>query len=278
LLLFFVYAVVGVQLFSFISHNDDVNEQANFQTFGKAMLLLLRFSTGENWNGFMRSIVDDNQGCEPNPVYNPDSPWCLVDGDFPNCTALNGCGAGILAYAYFYSFTLLVSFVILNLFVGIVLEAFETSDEGDILSPKDLDDFTSKWSQFDPSATWYIKAQDMKKLLMSLNPPLGLGVRDVKRADEVLDDPCLRDIPVNRYGNVNIVHAATSLAKRLVVQVSYKWIARTRALLFPNVLSNNQIRNLAKNSMNSQKIILCKENSEQHDPQTKPRKHWTKST
>jgi len=54
-----------------------------------------------------------------------------------------------------------VSFVILNLFIGIVLEAFETSDEGDILRPKDLDDFTSKWSQFDPSATWYIKAQDM---------------------------------------------------------------------------------------------------------------------
>ena len=265
--------MVGVQLFSFVSQNDDVNEQANFQTFGKAMLLLLRFSTGENWNGFMRSIVDDNQDCEPNPAYNPDSPWCLVDGDFPNCTPLNGCGAGILAYAYFYSFTLLVSFVILNLFVGIVLEAFETSDEGDILSPKDLDDFTSKWSQFDPSATWYIKAQDMKKLLMSLDPPLGLGVRDVKRADEILDDPCLKDIPVNRNGNVNIVHAATSLAKRLVVQVSYKWIARTRAPLFPKKLSNNQIRNLVKNSMSSQKIILRKENSEQHDPLTKPRKH-----
>lgn len=184
------------------------------------MLLLLRFSTGENWNGFMRSMVNDNQGCESNLVYNPDSPWCLSDKDSPNCTALNGCGAGFSAYAYFYTFTLLVSFVILNLFVGIVLEAFETSDEGDILTPEDLEDFISKWAQFDPAATWHIKAPDMKFLLMTLKAPLGLGVRDLKKADEILDDPCLQEIPVNRDGNVNIVHAATALAKRLTVQVS----------------------------------------------------------
>lgn len=233
ILLFFVYAVVGVQLYAFIPNSGDLNDQANFRSFGTAMLLLLRFSTGENWNGFMRNILDDVDGCDPNPIYNPELPWCLRPNDYPDCAPLNGCGAGISAYMYFYSFTLLVSFVILNLFVGIVLEAFETSDEGDLLSAEDLDEFTKSWAHFDPSATWCIKAEDMKKLLMSLKPPLGVGIHDVKQADAILDDPCLKEIPVDRDGKVNIVHAATSLAKRLTVMVRkqvymkfhlYKWI------------------------------------------------------
>ena len=227
ILLYFVYAVVGVSLYGFIPNtsNGVLNYQANFRSFGTAMLLLMRFSTGENWNGFMRSMVDTVEGCDPNPIYNPDRPWCLRDDDYPDCTPLNGCGAGASAFVYFYSFTLLVTFVILNLFVGIVLEAFETSDEGDILSPDDLDNFTKSWAQFDPSATWYIKAGDMKKLLMDLKPPLGAGTRDMKQVDKFLDDPCLKDLPVDKNGNVNIVHAATSLAKRLTVMVS-----RNRAL------------------------------------------------
>lgn len=223
-LLYFVYAVVGVQLYSSIPNSLTLNDQANFRSFGTAMLLLLRFSTGENWNGFMRSIISDTEGCDPNPIYDQDSPWCLSDDDYPNCIPLNGCGAGFSAYIYFYSFTLFVSFVILNLFVGIVLEAFETSDEGDILSSEDLDEFIKSWAQFDPTATWGIEAGDMKKLLKELKPPLGVGTRDLKQVDIILDDPCLREIPVDKHGKVNIVHAATALAKRLAVMVSLAFV------------------------------------------------------
>lgn len=183
------------------------------------MLLLLRFSTGENWNGFMRSIINDRDGCDKNPNYRRGSPWCVGYNDDPHCTPLNGCGAGFSTYLYFYSFTLLISFVILNLFVGIVLEAFENSNEGEILNSEDLDDFVTKWSYFDPNATWYIRAQHMKNLVMVLNPPLGIGCRDIEKADEFLDDPCLKGLEVNANGKVNIVHAATSLAKRLAIKV-----------------------------------------------------------
>ena len=115
-----------------------------------AMLLLLRFSTGENWNGFMRSIISSKSDCELNPTFNETSPWCLTRDNNPNCTPINGCGAGFSAFVYFYSFTLLISFVILNLFVCIVLDAFENCTEGDILSSADLEEFTKVWAQFDP--------------------------------------------------------------------------------------------------------------------------------
>lgn len=67
-----------------------VDEQANFQTFWGSMVLLLRFSTGENWNGFMYDMVADREDCEPNPVYDPD--MCGFTNR-ANCTPLNGCGS-----------------------------------------------------------------------------------------------------------------------------------------------------------------------------------------
>lgn len=230
LLLYFIYAVVGVQLFCFIPNNGMLNNQANFRSLGSAMLLLLRFSTGENWNGFMRSIIDDREGCDKNPNYHQGHPWCLGHSDDPYCTPLSGCGAGITAYLYFYSFTLLISFVILNLFVGIVLEAFENSNEGEILNSEDMDDFVTKWAYFDPNATWYIKAEHMKNLLMVLKPPLGLGRRDIMKADEFLDDPCLKGLEVNANGEVHILHAATSLAKRLAMKVRQYFFIELQAL------------------------------------------------
>ena len=219
-LLLFIYAVVGVQLFSFIPENEDLSEQASFRSFSSALLLLLRFSTGENWNGFMRSIIPSNDNCDPNPVFNPTYPWCLQGEDYPDCTPINGCGAGFAGYLYFYSFTLLISFVVLNLFVGVVLEAFERSNEGDILSPDDLDEFTNIWAEFDPNATWHIKAIDMKYLLGKLKPPLGLGRDDMDMINEVMEDECLRSLPVTNEGKINIVHVATQLAKRLTKLVS----------------------------------------------------------
>jgi hypothetical protein len=220
LLVFFIYAIIGMQLFSFIPNNEEVNEITNFRSFRAALKLLLRFSTGENWNGFMRSIIPSTIDCDPNPIYNPSSPWCLQDDEY-ECTQINGCGAGLSAYIYFYSFTLLVTFVILNLFVGVVLEAFEKSSEGDILSVSDLDDLTKAWVEFDPEATWYIKAMDVKHLIRRLSPPLGIGSESTREeTNEMMNDKCLMDIPVNTDGKVHIVHVARQLAKRLVIMVS----------------------------------------------------------
>lgn len=67
-----------------------VDEQANFQTFWGSMVLLLRFSTGENWNGFMYDMVAEREDCEPQPMYDPD--MCGFTSH-ANCIPLNGCGS-----------------------------------------------------------------------------------------------------------------------------------------------------------------------------------------
>jgi hypothetical protein len=52
-LLYFIYAALGINLFSGIMLQDYLNTKFNFQSFPKAMIVLIRFSTGEDWNTIM---------------------------------------------------------------------------------------------------------------------------------------------------------------------------------------------------------------------------------
>jgi len=217
LLLFFVYAVCGVQLYGSIAFQGKLNDQANFRSVGNAMLLLLRFMTGEDWNSFMHGLMAERDiPCDFNPVYDETSPWCLHESHYPNCREINGCEADASAYAYFFSFIIIVSFVILNMFVAVVLQAFEESNEGELLAPAELDHFVSVWSEFDPDASWFINASDVQRFLSRLRPPLGVAGRaHTENEGLYIKDPCLLEISVNYKKQVNIVNVATHLAKRL---------------------------------------------------------------
>eukprot|EP00804_Cyclotella_cryptica_P023302 CCRYP_000468-RC/>CCRYP_000468-RC protein AED:0.16 eAED:0.16 QI:0/0.71/0.37/1/0.85/0.75/8/25/1511 len=219
LLLFFVYAVIGMQLYGTIAFQGALNEQANFRSIGNAMLLLFRFSTGENWNSFMWNLLEERTQCDPDPIYDKRAPWCLEEDDYPRCTEVNGCSGGMSVFAYFYSFIFIVGLVVFNMFVGVVLEAFENSQESEVLNPSDLDHFVSVWQEYDPEATYYINASDVQSFLSKLRPPLGLfhdQDRTFARDDLYLKDQTLLDIPVNEKKQVNIVNVATQVAKRFV--------------------------------------------------------------
>ena len=58
-LLFFIFAVVGMQLFGKIEYYDTIDEHVNFRTFWRSVITLLRFSTGEHTgtNGVARATV-----------------------------------------------------------------------------------------------------------------------------------------------------------------------------------------------------------------------------
>ena len=217
LLLFFIYAAVGVELYSTIGyHGNGLSEQSNFRSIGNAMQCLMKFATGEAWNSFMYSMLEERDNCDSNPAYDETSPWCISEKDYPTCTEINGCEAGFSVFLYFYSFNLIVSYVILNLVVGVVLEGFENSSEGDILQRADLDDFVKTWAQFDPEATCYINAADLQSFVTRLPPPLGFGST---KATSYMEDDCLLGIGVNKDMKVHILNVATLLSKRIAQQV-----------------------------------------------------------
>ena len=58
-MVFFVYAVIGMQVFGPIGFRPDgeINEDNNFREFFSTVLLLFRCATGENWQAMMRDCV-----------------------------------------------------------------------------------------------------------------------------------------------------------------------------------------------------------------------------
>lgn len=54
-MLFFIYAVIGMQVFGKIALDDDtaIHRNNNFQTFPQAVLVLFRSATGEAWQEVM---------------------------------------------------------------------------------------------------------------------------------------------------------------------------------------------------------------------------------
>ncbi|CAM9436934.1 unnamed protein product [Chrysoparadoxa australica] len=222
-LLFFIYAVLGVQLFAKVASNDDYNVHANFRSFWVALLTLFRFSTGENWNGYMHSLTEDAPGCVPDPVHpvaGVDTwTWCEKNLNNGNCQPINGCGSWV-AFPFFYSFTLVVTFVMLNLFIGVILDSFSACDEDDnLLTPQHFEIFVEDWAKFDPEGTCFIELNYLADFIQILDAPLGFGEDYEASLDEVRQRIQEMDIKM-REGVENKVHftdVANALAKRVAL-------------------------------------------------------------
>ena len=180
-LLLFIYSIMGVQLFATVQFGDTLNEHANFRGFWSAFVTLLRCATGENWNGLMYDIARDKDGCVADPEFAED--MCGF-GTAANCAPLNGCGGGWITYLYFLTFTLGVTFVMVELFTAVILEGFggESSGEDAPLTEEQMDQFTEIWCTFDTDRTHYITAGALHDFLDTLDEPMGFG-KEYKATD-----------------------------------------------------------------------------------------------
>lgn len=61
MLVFFIYSVLGVFLFSSVKHGKEVTNYNNFWNFGYAMITLFRCATGENWYVIMFDMIEGSR-------------------------------------------------------------------------------------------------------------------------------------------------------------------------------------------------------------------------
>ncbi|KAM8868468.1 calcium channel, voltage-dependent, L type, alpha 1D subunit, a isoform 20-T20 [Synchiropus picturatus] len=161
-MLFFIYAVIGMQVFGKIAMVDGthINRNNNFQTFPQAVLLLFRCATGEAWQEIMLACMPGKL-CDPESDHNPGEEMT--------------CGSGF-AIVYFITFYMLCAFLIINLFVAVIMDNFDyLTRDWSILGPHHLDEFKRIWSEYDPEAKGRIKHLDVVTLLRRIQPPLGFG-------------------------------------------------------------------------------------------------------
>ncbi|XP_050816534.1 voltage-dependent L-type calcium channel subunit alpha-1D isoform X4 [Gopherus flavomarginatus] len=161
-MLFFIYAVIGMQVFGKVAmrDNNQINRNNNFQTFPQAVLLLFRCATGEAWQEIMLACLPGKH-CDPESDYSPEEEFT--------------CGSNF-SIIYFISFYMLCAFLIINLFVAVIMDNFDyLTRDWSILGPHHLDEFKRIWSEYDPEAKGRIKHLDVVTLLRRIQPPLGFG-------------------------------------------------------------------------------------------------------
>ncbi|KAG7269325.1 hypothetical protein CRUP_031845 [Coryphaenoides rupestris] len=202
-MLFFIYAIIGMQVFGNIKLNDEshINQHNNFKTFFGALMLLFRSATGESWQEIMLSCLG-GQECEPDPSIAP----LTMSPDHEG-----GCGTEF-AYCYFVSFIFFSSFLMLNLFVAVIMDNFEyLTRDSSILGPHHLDEFVRIWGEFDRSACGRIHYTAMYEMLTHMSPPLGLGKKcPAKIAYKRL---VLMNMPVDEDMSVHFTSTLMSLIR-----------------------------------------------------------------
>ncbi|XP_067298242.1 voltage-dependent T-type calcium channel subunit alpha-1H [Pseudorasbora parva] len=110
MLLFFIYAALGVELFGKLECNEEnpcegLSRHATFQNFGMAFLTLFRISTGDNWNGIMKDTLRE----------------CKND----KCLSY----LPLLSPLYFVTFVLMAQFVLVNVVVAVLMKHLEESNK-----------------------------------------------------------------------------------------------------------------------------------------------------
>lgn len=134
-LLFFIYAVLGMNLFGRVKRGEFVDDRTNFETFGVALLTVFRMTTGESWNGIMMDCRVREPDCDP---------------DIEHLGGVGNCGSYYFAPIYFVSFQLFGQYVMLNLFVAVMIEFYQRQQDAtdQFLSSKDREIFETEWIKF----------------------------------------------------------------------------------------------------------------------------------
>ncbi|XP_041481260.1 voltage-dependent calcium channel type A subunit alpha-1-like isoform X7 [Lytechinus variegatus] len=164
-MLFFIYAIIGMQIFGNIAPIDgeQINRHNNFGQFFNSLLLLFRCATGEAWQSIMMSCL-------------PGAP--CADPDKSNPTGIkpdDTCGSNF-SYVYFVSFSFLCSFLMLNLFVAVIMDNFDyLTRDASILGAHHLDEYVRIWGNFDPTGSGKVLYKDMYDMLKNIEPPVGFG-------------------------------------------------------------------------------------------------------
>ena len=156
ILLLFIFATLGINLFSTVMYKDHYNTQNNFRNIFDALVLLMRCATGEEWNLIMYNLAKSDP-------FNGEE--CIDDQTYEEMQrdGIKGCGTSI-AFLYFISFFIIMSLVIMDLSIGVFIDSLQaaTNDENGVVKRDQISDvFLKLWSDYDPNATGWIHVDQL---------------------------------------------------------------------------------------------------------------------
>lgn len=162
-----IYSVLGVDLFVYMKPQSNVGgSNVNFRSIFISMMNLFRCMTGESWYLQYADCARTQQSnfvCYDVSTYEDyikygDKFFFFKYNKNIFKIGLNGCGRPVHAFLYFFSFIVVVTLLILNLFVATILTATEeiTKIEELSINRYQLNGIKHLWKEFDPKGSGYL--------------------------------------------------------------------------------------------------------------------------
>uniref|UniRef100_A0A3Q2EIL4 Sodium leak channel NALCN n=1 Tax=Cyprinodon variegatus TaxID=28743 RepID=A0A3Q2EIL4_CYPVA len=231
-LLLLCYAFAGVVLFGTVKYGENINRHANFSTAGKAITVLFRIVTGEDWNKIMHDCMVQPPFCTPDT-------YRYWETD---------CGNYAGALIYFCSFYVIIAYIMLNLLVAIIVENFSlfySTEEDQLLSYNDLRHFQIIWNMVDDKREGVIPTSRVKFLLRLLRGRLEV---DLDKDKLLFKHMCYEMERLHSGGDVTF-HDVLSM-------LSYRSVDIRKSLQLEELLAREQLEYTIEEEVAKQTIRM----------------------
>ncbi|XP_073757951.1 sodium channel protein type 11 subunit alpha isoform X3 [Callorhinus ursinus] len=152
-LVMFIYAIFGMSSFCRVKEEHGIDDIFNFKTFVGSILCLFQITTSAGWDALLKPMLQSKDSCNPN---------------------LDSRHLPAIAITYFVSYIIISFLIVVNMYIAVILENFNTATEEseDPLGEDDFDIFYEVWEKFDPEATQFIKYSALSDFADALPEPL----------------------------------------------------------------------------------------------------------
>ncbi|XP_032264864.1 sodium channel protein type 11 subunit alpha [Phoca vitulina] len=152
-LVMFIYAIFGMSCFCKVKEEHGIDDIFNFKTFVGSILCLFQITTSAGWDALLKPMLQSKDSCNPN---------------------LDSRHLPAIAITYFVSYIIISFLIVVNMYIAVILENFNTATEEseDPLGEDDFEIFYEVWEKFDPEATQFIKYSALSDFADALPEPL----------------------------------------------------------------------------------------------------------
>ena len=213
------YSLMGVQLFGSVKFGENLSRQANFRSAKLGTITMFRIVTGEDWYRMMHD-------CMIQP------PYCTKGKNYWE----TDCGNLGISFAFFSSFYIIITHMVLNLLVAIIMENFSlfySSEEDALLSYADIRNFQSTWNMVDAQQRGSIPVRRVKFILRLLRGRLEV---DPTRDQHLIKHMCHEMERLHNGEDVSF-HDVLSM-------LSYRSVDINKSLQFEELLARNELENV----------------------------------
>lgn len=213
------YSLMGVLLFGTVKFGENLSRQANFKSAKLGTITMFRIVTGEDWYRMMHDCMIGLPYCTKGKNY-----WETDCGNFG------------ISFAFFSSFYIIITHMVLNLLVAIIMENFSlfySSEEDALLSHTDIRNFQNTWNMVDAQQRGTIPVRRVKFILRLLKGRLEV---DPTRDQHLIKHMCHEMERLHNGEDVSF-HDVLSM-------LSYRSVEISKSLQFDELLARNELENI----------------------------------